>query len=129
MEFERKRYNHAYMNVAPLVDVVFLLLLFFMLASHLVQEPSISLTLPESETAEIKELRGLEIVIKRDGETFLNGEPVSLEELEGLLEGRRDESLTIKADRDLRLGLMIRVIDQVRKAGINEFSIVTDFHQ
>jgi biopolymer transport protein ExbD len=129
MEFERKRYNHVYMNVAPLVDVVFLLLLFFMLASHLVQEPSISLTLPESETAEIKELKGLEIVIKRDGETFLNGEPVSLEQLGGLLEGRRDESLTIKADRDLRLGLMIKVVDQVRKAGINEFSIVTDFHQ
>ncbi len=127
MEFERKRYNHAYMNVAPLVDVVFLLLLFFMLASHLVEEPSISLTLPESETAEIKELKGLEIVIKRDGETFLNGEPVNLEQLEGLLEGRRDESRTIKADRDLRLGLMIKVIDQVRKAGINEFSIVTDY--
>jgi len=127
MEFERKRYNHTYMNIAPLVDVVFLLLLFFMLATHLVQEQAIGLNLPESETAEMKELKGLEIVIKRDGEIFLNGEPVSLKRLGGLLEGGRDESLTIKADRDLRLGLMIKVIDQVRKAGVSEFSIVTDY--
>ncbi|VAX30788.1 Biopolymer transport protein ExbD/TolR, partial [hydrothermal vent metagenome] len=37
MEFERKRYNHSHMNIAPLVDVVFLLLLFFMLTSSLVR--------------------------------------------------------------------------------------------
>ena len=47
MEFERRRHNHAHMNIAPLVDVVFLLLLFFMLTSHLMQEPAIKIKLPE----------------------------------------------------------------------------------
>ncbi len=51
MKFERKR-SHVHLDIAPLVDVVLNLLLFFMLTSHLVEEPAIKIRLPDSRTAE-----------------------------------------------------------------------------
>jgi len=51
MEFERKRSDNFQLNIAPLVDVVFLLLLFFMLTSHIIEEPVVKIKLPGSKTA------------------------------------------------------------------------------
>jgi len=51
MEFERRRHNHAHMNIAPPVDVVFLVLLFFMLTSHFIQEPAIKIIFTQSKTS------------------------------------------------------------------------------
>ena len=129
MEFERRRYNHAHMDIAPLVDVVFLLLLFFMLTSHLMQEPAIKIRLPESKTAEAKEAIKT-VLITKDGEIYFMDKRVELKNLqmaikEGLTDVEKD-FLRIKADRDVGVGLLVSVIDEVRHSGIKNFSIVTE---
>jgi len=130
MEFERKKYNHSHMDIAPLVDVVFLLLLFFMLTSHLMQEPAIKIKLPESKTAEAKDERVKTILITKDGEIYFMDKRVDLNKLQmAIKEGVKDiqiDFLRIKADRDADVGTLISVIDEVRLTGVRNYSIVTE---
>ena len=69
MEFERKRY-HVHLDIAPLVDVVLNLLLFFMLTSHLIEEPAIKIRLPDSTTAESMREISRTITITKNGELY-----------------------------------------------------------
>lgn len=130
MEFKRRRHYHEFLNIAPLVDVVFLLLLFFMLTSHLVQEPAIRVTLPDSKTAEVRNEPIRTVFVTKNGEVFFTDKRVDLKNLGILIqESRMDvekDFLRIKADRDVNVGLLINVIDEVRLSGVKNFSIVTE---
>ncbi len=130
MEFERRRHNHAHMNIAPLVDVVFLLLLFFMLTSHLMQEPAIKIKLPQSKTAEAQKDVIKTIYISKEGNIYFMDRIVDLNKLQmAIQEGVKDiqtDFLRIKADRDTDVGTLVSVIDKVRLAGVRNYSIVTE---
>lgn len=130
MEFERSRHNHSHMNIAPLVDVVFLLLLFFMLTSHFIQEPSVKIKLPESKTAEAKSEMVKTILITKTGEIYFMDKRVDLNKLQmAIKEGVKHtqvDFLRVKADRDTDVGTLISVIDEVRLAGVRNYSIVTE---
>lgn len=130
MEFERSRHNHTHMNIAPLVDVMFLLLLFFMLTSHLIQEPAIRIRLPESKTSEAKNERIKTVLITQEGEIYFMDRRVSLQDIQTTIKGSLNDPekdfLRIKADRDVHVSLLIHVIDEVRLSGIKNFSIVTE---
>ena len=129
MEFERRRHNHYHIEIAPLVDVVFLLLLFFMLTSHLVQEPAVRIKLPESRTSEVKPETARTIwITKAEQVYFRTGRwswtdswRPSKKEV-----GGGQEPLKIKSDREVPVGFLIKVIDAVRLAGISNFSILTE---
>ncbi|MFN4197276.1 MAG: ExbD/TolR family protein [Caldimicrobium sp.] len=130
MEFERKQFKHIPINIAPLVDVVFLLLLFFMLTSHLIQEPVIKLKLPESKTSTADEVTTKTIYITKEGDIYFMNTKVNLSELQSLLKERlsdkEQEFIRIKADRESNVGILISVIDEVRLAGVKHYSIVTE---
>lgn len=129
MEFERKRHNHTHFNIAPLVDMVFLLLLFFMLTSHWIQEPAIRIRLPESSTAEIKAEQQKTIFITQNGDIYFMDRKIELQDLmkaiEEQIRDRDKDFLKIKADKEANVGLLIGVIDEVRRSGVKNFSIVT----
>jgi biopolymer transport protein ExbD len=130
MEFERRRHNHAHMSIAPLVDVVFLLLLFFMLTSHLMQEPAIKIKLPESKTAEAQKDAIKTIYISKDGGIYFMDKRVDLNNLQmAIKEGVKDiqiDFIRIKADRESDVGILVSVIDEVRLSGIKNYSIATE---
>ncbi|MEC4684492.1 MAG: biopolymer transporter ExbD [Nitrospirota bacterium] len=126
MEFERKRYSHSHMNIAPLVDVVFLLLLFFMLTSSLVREPVVKIKLPESKTAATGQETIKTITITRSGRILFMDREVSLTGLQEVVREGAKDSLRIKADRDASVGLLMKVIDEVRLAGVRNFSVVAE---
>lgn len=130
MNFERIRHNHTHMNIAPLVDVVFLLLLFFMLTSHLVQEPAINVKLPESRAAEPESMMIKTITITKENEIYFMDKKLALESLnksiaQAVTEPENDV-LRIRADKDVNIGFLVKVIDEVRSAGIKNFSITTE---
>jgi biopolymer transport protein ExbD len=130
MEFKRRRYRHEHMNIAPLVDVVFLLLLFFMLTSHLVQEPVIKIKLPESKTAEAQSEQIKTVLVTKTGEIYFMDKQVDLENLQKAIKESvgevKKEFIRIKADRESDVGLLVSVIDEVRLSGVTNFSIVTE---
>lgn len=130
MEFERRRHNHSHMNIAPLVDVVFLLLLFFMLTSHFIQKPAIKIKLPESKTAEARDDRIKTITITKGGDIYFMDKRVDLHNLQMAINADmkdvQTDFLRIKADRNADVGTLISVIDEVRLAGVRNYSIVTE---
>lgn len=130
MEFERKNHNHVHLNIAPLVDVVFLLLLFFMLTSHLMLEPAIRIKLPESKTAKTEHEKVKTIFITKTGEIYYLDKKVSLHNLQSAIKGTiwdiETDFIRIKADKDSNVGILVSVIDEVRHAGVKNYSIVTE---
>ncbi len=130
MEFERRRHDHSHVNIAALVDVVFLLLLFFMLTSHLMQEPAIKIKLPESKTAEYQKEEIKTIYISKEGDVFFRDVKVNLKDLQSLVKGAlKDDGhdfVKIKADKESDVGVLVSVIDEVRLAGVKNYSIVTE---
>jgi len=129
MEFERKRYN-SHLDMAPLIDVVFNLLLFFMLTSQLIQQPAIKIKLPLSKTTQPVSERVNTITITKEGFVYLLDKRIDLENLSKLVgelvKDKEKDFLRIQADKDASVDILIKVIDEVKTAGVKNFSIVTE---
>jgi biopolymer transport protein ExbD len=112
------------------VDVVLNLLLFFMLTYHLIDEPAIKIRLPDSRTAESMTEILQTITITKNGEIYFMDKRVDLKNLRALIQvslpDREKGLLRIKADKELDVGLLVSVIDEVRLSDIKNFSIVTE---
>jgi len=114
-------------DLAPLVDVVFLLIIFFMLTSTFVRQPGITVRLPKAVTSEVLDERNLVISITSGGEIFHNKELITLAELKSRLQdaARQDTPVLIKADQKSSLGRVVEVWDLCRSTGISQVNIAT----
>uniref|UniRef100_A0A7C4VSB9 Biopolymer transporter ExbD n=1 Tax=Desulfatirhabdium butyrativorans TaxID=340467 RepID=A0A7C4VSB9_9BACT len=130
MEFERRKRRHSHIDIAPLVDVVFLLLLFFMLTFNMALDQSISIRLPQSTSAEDLSASRIVIFITREGEVLVQGQTVPLQVLSATLREqpswRPEIPIHIRSDREVPVGLLVSVIDAVRHSGSRNFQIVTE---
>ncbi len=129
MEFERRRRVSTNLNLTPLIDVVFNLLLFFMLCSQFITQPGIKITLPSAVTAKLHPEEDIIISITEDNSLYLNKKLVTLENLlERLkIEMAKTEKKTviIKADEKIDLGLAVKVMDLAREADAERLIIST----
>ncbi|MBN1363255.1 MAG: biopolymer transporter ExbD [Syntrophaceae bacterium] len=120
MEFEGRKRVETNLNIAPLIDIVFLLLIFFMLSSHFVTQPGIKLTLPTATTAKLHLEEDLIISITNDNDLYLNEERVNLDNLLKKLRVKLNKSqkrtVIIKADEKIDLGLAVKVMDIAKQA-------------
>ncbi|MBU4234620.1 MAG: biopolymer transporter ExbD [Desulfobacterales bacterium] len=130
IEFARRKKNHQHINLTPLVDVVFLLLLFFMLTSHFVAAPTIKIALPDSKTSEPEVKEEVIITVAKDGTLFLDKDRIMLTGLQYSLQEKlkkmKKPSVRIKADREAMLGVVVNVVDEIRLSGAGAFSIETE---
>lgn len=119
MEFEGRRKVKTQLNIAPLIDVVFLLLIFFMLSSHFVTQPGIKITLPTAITAKPQEDEII-LFINKDNEIYLDDKKIDIgylrEALEERLKNSKKRSVTLKADKKIDLGLAVKVMDIAKQA-------------
>jgi len=122
----RARDRRAGIDMSPLIDVVFLLLIFFAVTTTFLEESGMDLELPESSTAEATESAAIVVEISAAGEVRFSGDEVTIEELEtrvaALAEADRAK-ITLRADRQLELGLAVSVIDALRRAGAEGISL------
>jgi biopolymer transport protein ExbD len=124
MQFRIKRYIKPVINIASLVDVLFLLLIFFMVTSAFVEQPNIKLELPSTRHSEVSKIDNMILTIARDGKLFLQDRPVDKKNLEKEL--RRvildtgDEVLVLKADKFVPYGVVIDIMDAVKGAGFKK---------
>ena len=115
------------LDIAPLIDVVFLLLIFFMLTSSFVSQPGIKVNLPRALTGELLQKRILVLTISEDGDIYLDNKKTTLKELKGQLKdlAKDKQSLLIKADEITPLSHIVEVWDLCRELGISQVSIAT----
>ena len=130
MRFKRRtRLLGGLTNTTPLVDVVFNLLLFFMLSSSFIVHPGIKIKLPTATSKETERETKLNITITRDNRIFLNEKRVSINNLSqaigDFVAAGREEILFIKADADVRHGLVVEVMDIAKSSGVERLAIAT----
>jgi len=128
MKFKRKVFlEKGRLDIAPLIDVVFLLLIFFMLTSSFVFQPGIRVNLPKAVTSEVLHKELLVITITGENEVFINERPVSSDELVSRITvaARDNEPLLIKADKESNLGTAIEVWDICRQLEVRQINIAT----
>lgn len=115
-------------DIAPLIDVIFLLLIFFMLSSSFVFQSGISVKLPKAVTSDIVKEENFIVTITSENVTYLNGEIVTLKELKQKLTrpGSQERPLLIKADRRASVGRIVDVWDLCRDLGIERINIATN---
>lgn len=130
MIFEtRQRRFLAEINVIPLVDVVLVLLVIFMVTAPMLYR-GMDIKLPTSASSTIKpEIRAV-LTIEKDQRLYLDKDQLSVAQLERKLRVMKQEhadvSLYLRADRDVPYGVVVQVMDGVKKAGIEKLGMVTD---
>jgi biopolymer transport protein ExbD len=129
MDFEGRARIHTHLEMAPLIDVVFLLLIFFMLTTTFMVQEAVELQIPQSETGGEADPSALVIVLSHSDLTF-NGESVSLEELKNaLLEPLRadsDRAVTLMTDAEMPVQRILQVMDRIRSAGGRNVALATE---
>ncbi len=115
-------------EITPLIDMVFLLLIFFLLTSNFVMQPGIKVNLPKAATSEIVQYENIEIIISSENVTYFNGRVVTAGDLKNLIKqlAKRKQSILIKADRRASLGRVVEVWDMCRDLGVTQINIATD---
>ena len=116
-------------DIAPLIDIVFQLLIFFMLTSSFVMQPGIKVNLPKAVTSEAIKYENIEILITSENVIYLNGNVITTNELKALLKQaskRKGQTILIRADRHASLGRVVEIWDMARDLGIAEINIATN---
>jgi biopolymer transport protein ExbD len=128
MQFSDPDEEQAGINLTSLIDVVFLLLIFFMITSTFIKvERKLDLELPVAKAAEVeqKERKPIQIEMDKGGRITLDGQLVTMKALEAKLkefQGKR-KSAVVRADRRLKHGTVTAVLGLCRDAGIREIAI------
>ena len=132
MKFRRRLELQSNLNLVPMVDVVFQLVLFFLVSTTFVLAPGIKLTLPASGTAESVVMEQMVVTVVSPSEVYMNKERFgSLPELEARIaampeaEKKQVGAVIIEADQDTAYGLMVETLDVLRKSGFKNVGLRT----
>ena len=115
-------------NVTNLVDVTMVLLIIFMLTAPFIQA-GIKVKLPKAKSTVIKETDAVVISINKEGEIFINNEKVEEAQLGDALMTLKvagEERVFVRADEDVRYGIVMNVIGEVKGVGINDVGMITE---
>lgn len=117
-------------NVTPLLDIVFIMLIFFIVTSTFVKEPGVDVTRPLAETAEARKFASILVAITANDEIWINKEQVALEEVRSVVEQLRRENpkstAVVQADAKSKSRYLVEVVNQIRNAGVAEIAVSTE---
>ena len=130
MEFEGLQRNRKIPSLTPLIDIVFLLLVFFMLTAHFVKDEVLDISLPEADSATVlDDENALEIVLDKRGHILVKQQHIAVSDLDKVLQKmlgeRKNKHVILRGDQIAQLGLTVKVMDAARRAGANSLDIVT----
>jgi biopolymer transport protein ExbD len=119
--------GHTGIDLAPMLDFVLNLLIFFIITTSFIKEAGIAVNKPDAVTAEYKRNGNILIAIRPNGDVWLDRKQVDLRQVRPIIERmhteRPEDTVVIIADKDSQTGTLTQVMDQVRSAGIETVSI------
>lgn len=130
----RRKYRHTSLendetdiNLTPMLDIVFIMLIFFVVTTSFIKESGIEVDRPSAQTTERREHGNVLIAISPNGEIWIDKRAVDIRAVRAVVERLIAENpeggVIIQGDRQAQIGLLVKVMDQVRKAGIKNVSI------
>jgi len=129
MQFMTKTRKRITINITSLVDVLFLLLIFFIVSSTFLEQPGMKLDLPKTSEKKVIQMEGYTLFITSDGSLYLNEEQVNsdnlMDKLKAIAPEVEEKGLILKADEKIRYGLVVEVMDIIKQSGIIKLIIAT----
>lgn len=114
-------------NLTPLIDMVFILLIFFLVTASFTKESGIDVDRPTAQTANREEQGSMIIGVSKDGDIWIDNQKIDLRavraHVEHLQAQNPEGTVIILADKNARTGTTVEVLDQVRLAGVSNVSI------
>ena len=117
-------------NITPMLDVVFILLIFFIVTANFIKEPGLEVNRPDSETAEPTENAAILIAVGNAGEIYMDGRRIDKRQVKAnvvrLLAGNPQGSVVIQADEKATADTIMAVMDGAREAGVYNISLASE---
>ena len=114
-------------DITPMLDVVFIMLIFFIVTASFVKEAGIDVNRPDAATAEVKERGNILVAITDSNQVWIDRRQVDVRSVRANIERLRAENpegaVVIQADKNSKNGLLVKVMDAARQAGVDNVSL------
>ena len=124
-----KENNEGAVDLTPMIDMTFILLIFFMVSTTFVKDMKIDIDRPGATTQVMASTKAVRVYVDKQGEVYLEGEPVRIWTLQSrirdLLKGATGKSVLVVTDEQVPSGRLIEVVDQARMAGAEDVGVAT----
>lgn len=133
MQFSPKPKRRVIINITSLIDVLFLLLIFFMVTSTFLEQPGMKLELPSAQSAEVARVEKLVLFIAANGDIVFNDHVVPIDSLEIVMTDAiplvEDKTLVLKADKTVPHGTVVKVMDIAKRVGLKKLVVGTKIEE
>ena len=129
MRFRERGDTEQRIDISPLIDMVFILLMFFMVSTTFVKDMKLELDRPTASSATPASTEAIRLYIDNAGDTYLDGQPIRVwviqSRLRDLLSGAGQQSVLVVTDDQVPAGRLVEVVDQARRAGAQDVGVAT----
>lgn len=129
MRFRQKQQNVDTVDVSPLIDMVFILLIFFMVTTTFVKDMQLDLNRPSAASASLASTKVLRVYIDSSNEIYIDNQAVKLwavqSKLRDLLRTSTEKSVLVITDGDIAVNVLIDVIDEIKMSGAKDVAVST----
>ncbi|DAB31012.1 MAG TPA: biopolymer transporter ExbD [Sulfurimonas sp. UBA12504] len=130
MRFRPKKSQESGVDMSPLIDIVFILLIFFMVSSTFVKDMKLDLNRPGASSAQKASSKVIRVYIDNAGETYIDGQSVKTWAIQGklrdMLRASTEKSVLVVADETIAVEKLIDVVDQCRLSGAQDVAVATE---
>lgn len=131
VRLQKRPLKRARIEIIPMIDVIFFLLVFFMVSSlAMTKINSLPVALPKTSTSPQALKQSIILTVKKEGQLLINKTPVTLESLGTHLahemQNSPQEIVIVNADQGTHYGLVVQAMDQARKIGVRKFALATE---
>ncbi len=129
MRFKKKNQDVDSIDVSPLIDMVFILLIFFMVTTTFVKDMKLDLDRPSAASASMASTKVIRVYIDNSGEVYIDNQPIKIwaiqSKLRDLLRTSVDKSVLVITDSNIPVSNLIDVIDECRMSGAKDVAVST----
>ncbi|MBT1062111.1 biopolymer transporter ExbD [Bowmanella sp. Y26] len=130
----KKKHNRetedANIDMTPMLDIVFIMLIFFIVTTSFVKEKGLIVNRPDDAQKSNKPSKNVSIKIDANGFVYMNGRQIDIERVEANIQSFLAENITenavIQADKETKHGVVVSVLDQAARAGLPKLSVMVD---
>jgi len=125
---EKKDLDHG-LDISPLIDIVFILLIFFMVSTTFVKDMQLDINRPDANSATVSSTKAVRLYVDQLGDIYLDGEPIRMwliqSKLRDMLRTSTTKSVLVIADDSVPSGQLVEVVDQARMGGAKNVGVAT----
>lgn len=129
MKFRERTDTQQGVDISPLIDMVFILLIFFMVSTTFVKDMKLDLDRPTASTATAASTKAIRLYIDNSGDTYLDGQPIRVwviqSRLRDMLASSASGTVLVVTDDQVPAGRLVEVVDQARRAGAQDVGVAT----